>query len=115
MRYIIFLSLVVMACGGESVPKQVLAPEKMKEVMYDMIRADEMIDILRYSDSTYQPFSKRTALYDTIFGLHGVTKEAVQKSLRYYQGRPDLLKEMMNELHANVTDTTHKPKPEAIH
>ena len=114
MRYWIILSWLLVACGNGSVPKDVLPPVKMQDVMYDMIRADEMVDFLRLSDSTYRPFSKRTALYDTVFSLHGVTKETFQKSLRYYQGRPDMLKEMINVLHAEITDTTKKPRPEAV-
>ncbi|MDQ3277857.1 MAG: DUF4296 domain-containing protein [Bacteroidota bacterium] len=114
MRYWIVLSLFFAACGNSTVPKEVLAPEKMQNVMHDIIKADELVDFLRMSDSTYQPFSKRTALYDTVFSLHRVTKETFQKSLQYYQSRPDLLKEMMNKLHAEITDTTKKPKPEML-
>lgn len=108
MRNWIVICLVWASCSGESVPKDVLPPEKMQAVMYDMIRVDEMVDFLRMSDSAYQPFSKRTSLYDTVFGLHHVTKERFQQSLKYYQGRPDLLKEMISDLHATITDTTGK-------
>lgn len=109
MRYWIVICLFWTACSGESVPKDVLPPIEMQAVMYDVIRVDEMVDFLRMSDSTYQSFSKRTALYDTVFGLHNITKEKFQQSLKYYQGRPDLLKEMINDLHAEITDTTNKP------
>lgn len=108
MRNWVFISLFFVACSGESVPKNVLPPQKMQEVMYDVIRVDEMVEFLRMMDSTYQPFSKRTALYDTVFGLHAVTKEKFQQSLKYYQGRPDLLKEMINNIHSKITDTSRK-------
>ncbi|MBB1283085.1 DUF4296 domain-containing protein [Flavisolibacter sp. BT320] len=108
MRNWIIICLVWASCSGESVPKNVLPPEKMQDVMYDVVRVDEMVDFLRMSDSTYHLFSKRSALYDTVFGLHKVTKERFQQSLKYYQGRPDLLKEMMNNLHADITDTSKK-------
>lgn len=111
MRYWIVLSFFLAACGNTAVPKEVLPPEKMQDVMHDMIKADELVDFLRMSDSTYQPFSKRAALYDTVFSLHGVTKEKFQKSLKYYQSRPDHLKEIINDLHAEITDTSKKPQP----
>lgn len=114
MRYIFLLSLFFGACKNSSVPDEILPPEKMQNVLYDIIRADEMVDFLRMSDSTYRPFAKRTALYDTVFGLHGVQKETFQQSLRYYQGRPDLLKEIMEDMHAKITDTTNKPRPEVM-
>ena len=110
MRYWIAICLFCVACSGDAVPKEVLPPEKMQAVMHDVIRVDEMVDFLRMSDSTYQPFSKRTALYDTVFGLHNITKKRFQNSLKYYQGRPDLLKEIMGNIHAEITDTTNKLK-----
>jgi hypothetical protein len=51
-------------------------------------------------------------LYDTIFQLHSVKKEEFQSSLRFYQGRPDLLKEILEGLQKKVTDTVAvKEKP----
>ena len=111
MQNWIVICLLLVACSGESVPKGVLPPEKIQAVIYDVIRVDEMVDFLRMSDSTYQPFSKRTALYDTVFGLHSVSKERFQTSLKYYQGRPDLLKQIMDNIHTKITDTTNKTTP----
>jgi hypothetical protein len=104
--YIFLLCFFAIACSGSSVPKGVMPPGKMKDVLYDVIRADEMVDHLKLSDSTWQPFSRRTATYDTVFQLHGINKEAFQKSLTFYQQRPDLLKEIIEELQKKVTDTT---------
>lgn len=107
MRQFFILPLLFCACSGSpSVPKDVLPPEKMQAVLYDVIRADEMVDFLRLSDSTYQHFSKRTAMYDTVFQLHKVKKEAFQKSMKYYQGRPDLLKQIFDNLQKSVPDTS---------
>jgi hypothetical protein len=113
MRYLSFLfCLLLLACSGSSVPKDVLPQHKMQAVLYDVIRADEMVDFLKLSDSTWQPFTRRTALYDSIFQLHEIKKEAFQNSLQFYQGRPDLLKEILDELQKKVTDTTaQKGKP----
>lgn len=103
---LVFLLFFVVACNGPSVPDDVLPPEKMEKVLYDVIRADEMVDFLRFSDSAWQPFSRRTSLYDTVLQLHEIKKEQFQRSLAYYQGRPDLLKEILEGLQQKVTDTT---------
>jgi hypothetical protein len=78
----------------------------MESVLYDIIRADEMVDLVKLSDSTWQPFSRRTALYDTVFQLHGIKKEDFQESLSYYQQRPDLLKEIIAGMEKKAADTT---------
>ena len=114
MHRFLFISMVLMACSGPSpVPGEFIAQDKMQTLLFDLIKADEMVDFYRVSDSTYQPVAKRTALYDSVFGLHKVTRENFQRSLRYYQGRPDILKDMFDEMYKEVTDTT-KAKPPAI-
>jgi hypothetical protein len=111
MRYFLFLSLLMCACSGDtSLPKDVLPKEKMQQVLYDVIKADEMVDFRKYSDSTYNAFSKRTAFYDTIFQLHGVRKETFQKSLHFYQGRPDLLRDIIEAMNKKVSDTSNTSK-----
>ena len=112
MHRFLFISIVLMACSGPSpVPREFIAQDKMQTLLFDLIKADEMVDFYRVSDSTYQPFAKRTALYDSVFGLHKVTRENFQRSLRYYQGRPDILKDMFDEMYKEVTDTTKSKQP----
>jgi hypothetical protein len=106
MRFIPVFCFLLLACSGSSVPKGVLPQDKMQDVLFDVIRGDEMVDFLKLSDSTWQPFERRTALYDTIFHLHEVKKEIFQNSLRFYQERPDLLKDILEELQKRITDTS---------
>lgn len=112
MRFSIFsLCFLMSACSGVSMPDGVLPPAKMEKVLYDVVRADEMVDFLRLSDSAWQPFARRTSLYDSVFALHGIKKETFQKSLSYYQSRPDLLKDIIEGMHEKATDTTLGTKP----
>lgn len=115
MRRLLFFCLVLSACSGEtSVPDGVMPPEKMQVVLHDVIKADELVSILQFSDSTYNKFSKRTALYDTVFTLHGIKKETFQKSLKFYQSRPDLLNEITNDIHAKIQDTSAARRPVSV-
>ena len=111
MRVFLLLPFFLWACSGTPpVPKNVLPPEKMGAVLYDVIRADEMADFLQTNDSTYRIFSKRASLYDTIFRLHAVNKQAFQQSLNYYQGRPDILKSILDSLQKRVSPSPVVPK-----
>lgn len=114
MRVFLFLSIFLWACSAPpSVPKNVIPPDKMGAVLYDVIRTDEMVDFLQLNDSTYRSFAKRASLYDTVFQLHGVKKAAFQQSLKYYQSRPDILKDILDSLQKKATPspTTPKTKP----
>ena len=113
MRVVIIACLFLfVSCKGESVPKDVFSKQKMGDVMYAILLADEWVDYTRMYDSTYMNFSKRAAIYDSVFQLHGISKQDYQKSMAYYQGRPDVLKDILEEL-SKRGDTTsvRKIKP----
>ncbi|MDQ6609171.1 MAG: DUF4296 domain-containing protein, partial [Bacteroidota bacterium] len=81
MRYLLFTCLQLLACSNSTtVPKGILPPKKMEAVLYDVIRADELVDFSSITDSTYTKFTKRTALYDSIFHLHAISKEGFKQS-----------------------------------
>ena len=107
MRLLILFSILLLSCNKTTIPKDVLPPEKMEKVLFDVIRADELVDFSMLTDTSYNKFSRRTALYDSIFQLHVITKDQFKKSYSYYQNRPDLLKVMFDTLYAR-TDTTGK-------
>lgn len=107
MRIFILVFIILYSCAGESVPKGIFPPKKMESVLYDIVHADELVDFSMITDSTYRLPSKRYALYDSIFHIHNITKEDFNKSYQYYQGRPDLLKEILETLHTK-TDTSAK-------
>ena len=102
MRILLLLCLFIVSCSGDAIPKDVFPPAKMESVLYDVIRADELVDFTILRDSTYRNFSKRSALYDSIFHIHAITKESFQKSLQFYQDRPDLLKKILESLHTKT-------------
>jgi hypothetical protein len=114
MRFLFLSLLFLCSCSGE-VPKDVLPPDKMEAVLYDVIRADEWVDFSSVQDSSFRKFSKRTALYDSVFRLHSISKESYRKSMSFYQSRPDLLKDILSSLKTKsdttlkrLTDTTKK-------
>lgn len=99
MRTLALLLLIFFAsCSGEDVPKDVMPPDKMEAVLYDVILADELADFSSMQDSTYRNLGKRTVLYDSIFRNHNITKQAFQKSFEFYQQRPDLLRTILDSL-----------------
>ena len=99
MRTFAFLLLVFfLSCSGNDIPKDVMPPEKMQAILYDVILADELADFSSIQDSTYRNLEKRTVLYDSILQIHNITKQAFQKSFEFYQQRPDLLRTILDSL-----------------
>lgn len=107
MRCLFVLALLTASCSSD-IPKDILPPEKMGEVWYDITLADELTDFASINDSTYRQFSKRAGLYDTVLQLHKLSKEQYKKSERFYQGRPDLVKEILEDIKKKMDTTTKK-------
>lgn len=96
--------LSLLACSGnEPLPKNILPGEKMEAVLWDVLQADEMINNYLQTDSLYKSLSKRSALYDTIFAIHKVSKEDFKKSILYYESHPKLLKPLLDSLQKRTT------------
>ena len=99
----------MLSCSSDSIPKDVFPPKKMTAVLYDIVLADEWVDFTRMQDSSYLKFSKRASVYDSVFQLHGINKQQYQKSMAYYQSRPDLLKEILDSVKTKSDTIPSKP------
>lgn len=109
MRFVLVLLFFLFACSNDAaIPKGILSPDKMEAILYDAVRADELVDFSTSVDSTYRGFTKRGALYDSLFSLHLISKKEYEASLQFYQSRPDLLKKIFEALQKK-TDSTFKP------
>lgn len=110
MRYFfLFLlcSLSVIACSdNDKLPGGVLPPQKMEEVMWDMIRAGEFLhSFVLYRDSNVNKAGESQKWYNRIYQLHAVSKEDFDKSLTYYREHPVLLKTILDTLAKRQVDS----------
>ena len=79
-------------------PDGVLSQKKMQLILWDVVRADEMVAYTLLTDSSFNKPSRTAELYAGIFKIHGITKESFEKSIRFYQLRPDLLQPVLDSL-----------------
>lgn len=79
-------------------PKNVLGQHEMTHVMWDLIKADELVYNNATKDSTINKKQESIKLYEQVFRIHGTSKEKFEESLAFYQNRPDLLKIVMDSL-----------------
>jgi hypothetical protein len=96
-------------CSEESrLPAGVLPPEKMEVVLWDMMMANEWIDYRMQQDST-PSLQTITGHYQQALAAHKVTRDAFDKSIRFYEGRPDLLKPILDTLYQRVERKAGNP------
>ena len=114
MIRLLFLLLVTVgaSCSSrEDIPNDVLPVKKMQQVLWDVMVADEVVEFYHMKDSSLNAFNKRMGLYDTVFSIHKISKQHFQKSLQFYQSRPDLLKIILDSLQRKAQPTTKPIQP----
>ena len=99
-----FLLVIFFSCSADKIPDDILAPEKMQEVLWDMIRADEFLVSYVIKDTSVNRKTESIKLYDKVFDVHDISKSAFEKSFKYYQLHPEILQPIMDSLNARKTD-----------
>jgi hypothetical protein len=93
------LLIFLAACNTTpSRPGDILAPEKMQAIIWDILEADELTNYQGTLDSSINSFKMNTGIYKAVFRMHNVTEDEFRKSFRYYEGHPVLLKPVIDSL-----------------
>ena len=105
MRITLFglLLVTIIACNdNKTLPEDVLSKDKMRSVMWDMLRADEWVSYEHTQDSATDRYKRSVELYQKVLQTNGVTASQFKKSFQYYQTRPALLKPLFDSLQRTV-------------
>ena len=97
---IFFLSAFGGCMQNNKLPHDILPQEKMRNVIWDLMRADEYTGNFIMKDTTRNRKTESAKLYEQIFRIHEITHEQFKKSLMFYESRPDLLKSITDSLNA---------------
>ena len=99
-------SLLLFGCvNKESMPEGIIKKDSMQIILWDMMQADQYSKQYLEKDSLKIDVKLETMkLYQAVFQIHHITKEAFQKSYQYYIAHPDLTKSMFDSLssHTNI-------------
>ena len=98
MRLIILISLIFIACNTSKEPTDILPPEKMKVVFFDLVRADEFANNYIANDTSKNVKVERAKLYQKVFVLHKTSQDEFYTSYKYYQQNPDKHKQLFDSL-----------------
>jgi hypothetical protein len=107
---IILLLIFFSACSSSPVPHEILQPERMQKVVYDLIRIDEFINNFVLKDSTVDIKKKRSTLYEQVFKVNHTTRKEFYTSYKYYQQHPDIQKGLFDSLYENL----NRKKPDTV-
>ncbi len=98
-RYkILFFSLLMIlyACGGKSIPGDVIQPDKMVKLLTEVHTADgAMYNVMQLPDSLYKYGTDR---YLKIFKQFNTDSVQFRKSMQYYCTNPELLVDVYDQV-----------------
>ncbi len=107
MRAVCILLIVICVAAGckrrDKIPADVIPPDKMEKVLWDMIRADEFVaGFILPNDSTKIKKTESIALYEKVFRIHRISKEEFQRSFSYYRSKPSVLRTLTDSLQRHM-------------
>ncbi len=109
----LFFALLI-ACKNDEIPKEILSQEKMEKVLWDLLRADEIVDYNSALDSSINRLSSSVQLYQQIFKIHNITAQQFKKSFNYYQTHPGQLKPVLDSLRSFSNSQTFTPPTKPV-
>ena len=96
MNTVLFWSviLVLCSCGDKEdrMPKNILPQNKMQQVLWDLTRADELVNYQASMDTSFKRKEKSVQLYGRVFRIHKITEQDFRQSFAWYQKNPEQLK-----------------------
>lgn len=107
---ILLLITSFISCSENQQKKNILPENEMREVMWDMVRADQYVAAFSSKDSTHSKKDQSIALYEEIFRIHKITREEFKASFDYYSSRPDLFRPIVDSLAKRRIESSH-PRP----
>lgn len=90
--------ILLMACSQSKVPSGILPPEKMKPLLFDMMRADELVTGYVLRDTSLKAKQEHQKMYEQVFAIHKTSKTEFYKSLKFYQQHPNINKVLFDSL-----------------
>lgn len=107
IKVILIAMALMAACNSRSLPGDIISQEKMQPLVFDLIRADELVNNFTLRDTLLKNKEEHIKMYEQVFKIHHTTREAFYKSFKYYQEHPDVNKVLLDSL---LSYTTEKRK-----
>jgi hypothetical protein len=109
----LLLFCFLLSCGS-SIPKEIIPPEKMETILWQLMQVDEFTANAFTRDSTHNLTTERILRYRQVFRLNQTNKEAFSKSYTWYMAHPDITKTMFDSIGVQALrqrDTANIPRP----
>lgn len=98
---LLILLFLIISCSSNKQQTTTIEFDKMKLVVWQLMKADELYIRSSVSDSTVIPSKKNVQYYQQIFDLNKIDRVAFYKDIEFYESHPiefKILMDSVNEL-----------------
>lgn len=95
---ILIIFLIISCKPSTHIPSNVLAVNKMKEILWDMVQVDQFAIQYISKDSSKNPTKETAILYQKVLSLHQLTTKEFKNSMDYYIKHPSQQKVLLDSL-----------------
>ena len=107
----VLILVIASSCNrGPDLPPDVLPPEKMQAVLWDILEADELVSYKASMDTGFNNIRSGVGLYKGIFEMHQISEAQFRTSFRYYGSHPRLFRPIIDSLHSKGRRVVTSPK-----
>ncbi|MBX3240164.1 MAG: DUF4296 domain-containing protein [Chitinophagaceae bacterium] len=105
MRMLFFVCMMCLlaACSHDTkVPKGILPPERMGNILFAVTMAEEFVNGYVARDSSRNKEQELQKEYQKVFLVYEVSREDFEKSYAYYRSQPEIFKVLLDSLDARA-------------
>ncbi len=98
MKRLVPIPLLILLACNNNLPTGILKPEKMKQVLFNVMQADELVNVKFTADTSLNRLSESVELYQNVFKIHRISADDFKRSFTFYQNHPEQLKPILDSL-----------------
>lgn len=99
--FIIFSTLVLSSCGRkDKIPSEVIKPEEMKDILWDVARAKGLASVLSQDDTLNLKEARTEAYVRKALEVHQIDSTRFAKSYQWYVSHPMVMNKILDSLFA---------------
>jgi hypothetical protein len=96
----IFSAIIISCNSGNKTPSNIIQPEEMQSILWDVMRAQTLANEIAVKDSSVNAAVETKYLSQKIFQIHKIDSSDFNKSYNWYVKHPDALKLIFDSLYA---------------
>jgi hypothetical protein len=96
----IFFAIFIFSCSSkDKAPSDIIQPEAMKNILWDVMSAQFMAQEISRKDSLVNAMTQTKALTQKVFDIHKITAADFDKSYDWYIRHPEIMKRIFDSLY----------------